>query len=64
MDGKFIILNDNKLCEYNNYKDIPLEFDHLISFEPKVIPGPHTKEEHKEMGTLSNMLSSLMKRER
>lgn len=49
---------------YENYEDIPLEFDHLILFEPDFPPGPHTQEEHDYIETFGGMLSELMSREK
>jgi len=33
---KFVIREGSELITYSNFEDIPNEFDHIISFEPKV----------------------------
>jgi hypothetical protein len=40
-----------------------MEFDSMISFEPEYPEGPHTDEEHEEMGEMNDLLQELMKRE-
>ena len=64
MKGRFVIRDNGKLFEYEEYNDIPQVFDHLIAFEPEFPPGPHTPEQHDEMGTLNNLLHELLQRER
>lgn len=64
MSHEFVILEGNQLRTYNRFEDIPLEFDNLISFKPCYSEGPHTEEEHEEIGTWNEKLKELMKRER
>jgi len=61
--SEYIIMVDGKLNTYSKYEDIPERFDHVIKFEPDIIPGPHTEEEHEELETYNNKLQDLMKRE-
>ena len=61
--GKYVIMVNGKLNTYENYEDIPKRFDHVIEFAPDIIPGPHTEEEHREMGSWNSKLQDLMKRE-
>ena len=61
--GKYVIMVNGKLKTYENYKDIPKRFDHVIEFAPDIIPGPHTEEEHREMDSWNSKLQDLMKRE-
>ena len=63
MKGEFDITIDGVVYRYTNYNDIPMVFDNLIRFEPEVIPGPHTEEEHKIMASYNDKLKELMKRE-
>jgi hypothetical protein len=42
MDEFKVLINGN-IVVFNNYDDIPMEFDNLISFKPYVIPSPHTE---------------------
>jgi hypothetical protein len=64
MKGRYVVRDCGALVEYTNYESIPLAFDHLISFEPEIIPGPHTYDEHQEMNKFNDMLKQLIKRER
>ena len=51
MKGTFIIKVGSELVTYDNYDDIPIKFDHLISFKPDAPEPPHSEEEHNEMET-------------
>lgn len=62
--GKFTIKDNNILTTYARYDDIPAVFDHLIEFIPDFPPGPHTDEEHDDMGEFNLYLLELLKRER
>ena len=64
MNGTFIIREKNELVSYTKYEDIPLEFDHVIKFEPDFPEEPHTDEDHEYMETFNDKLQELMKRER
>ena len=61
---EFVIMKDQKLYSYNNYEDIPNNFDHVISFKPVIPPGPHTQEQHDEIEKWNNKLQRLMEIER
>jgi hypothetical protein len=61
--AEYVIMVNGKLNTYENYEDIPKQFDHVIKFLPDVIPEPHTEEEHKEIETYNDKLQELMKRE-
>jgi len=63
MTGKFVVLINGNLQEYNNVSDIPDSFDNLISFEPVYPPGPHTEEQHEEIAIFNSTLQMLMSRE-
>jgi hypothetical protein len=47
--GEFTIKNGQHLLTFHNFDDIPLQFDHLISFKPDIPGAPHTPEEHEEI---------------
>ena len=64
MKGEFIIKVGSALVTYDDYDDIPMEFDNLISFKPTAPEPPHSEEDHKEMDTYNAKLQELMKRER
>lgn len=61
---KFVIKEGSELITYSNFEDIPNEFDHIISFEPKVPEPPHTEEQHKEIEQWQGRLQELIQRER
>ena len=63
MKGEFVIKVGSKLVTYDNYDDIPIKFDHLISFKPDEPEPPHSEEEHNEMETYNTKLQVLMRRE-
>jgi hypothetical protein len=64
MPHKFEILIENQVYSYENYEDIPQEFDNLIAFLPVIPDGPHTQEQHDEIEVWSRRLQELLKRER
>ena len=49
MGHRFVIMHSNTLVEYNQYENIPNDFDHVIEFLPEIPPGPHTQEQHEEI---------------
>ena len=61
---KFVIKRNGVLETYNKYNDIPLDFDHVIQFEPEIPEGPHTEEQHEEIEQWNDKLKQLMKREK
>ena len=63
MKGEFIIKVGSALVTYDDYDDIPMEFDNLISFKPDAPEPPHTQEDHEEMEKYNTKLQELMGRE-
>jgi hypothetical protein len=63
MKGEFIIKVGSALVTYDNYDDIPMEFDNLISFKPDAPEPPHSEEDHEEMEKYNTKLQELMGRE-
>ena len=63
MQGNFVILRNNQLETYTEYKAIPESFTNLIKFEPVYPPGPHTDEQHEEMEKYPDYLTELLGRE-
>ena len=64
---QFIINGD--LITFDNYEDIPDEFEHVIKFlpdipEPEGEDGEHTEEQHIEMAAWNTRLQKLMEKER
>ena len=62
--GTYKILIDSKIQVYNNWKDIPPEFDNIILFQPDWLEGPHTEEVHKYHDSFNDVFQKLMKREK
>lgn len=62
--GNFVILNEGKILSFQDYNDIPLVFDNLISFEPVTPEPPHTDIEHGQMEQFQTLFEDLLKRER
>jgi len=63
MKGEFVIKIGSATVTYEEFDDIPMEFDNLISFKPTAPEPPHSEEDHKEMETYNEKLQELMRRE-
>ena len=61
---EFVIMIDVQLQTFNNFEDIPNEFDHVIKFRPEIPEGPHTEEQHQEIEQWNSKLQKLMEIER
>ena len=64
MAHKFVVKDGDDFLYFDKYEDIPMEFDHLIKFEPEIPAGPHTAEQHEEIEQWNDKIKQLMKRER
>lgn len=64
MRGEYKVLKGGKILKYDNYDDIPQEFDNVISYKPDWPEPPHTEEEHAIMAVYNDKLQELMKREK
>ncbi len=40
---------DSELHTYDQYEQIPDQFDHVIEFQPEIPPEPHTEKQHHEI---------------
>jgi hypothetical protein len=60
---EFILLIDGKQKTFRNYEDIPEKFDHVIKFLPEIPDGPHSEEQHEEIGLWNSKLQILIQRE-
>lgn len=60
MTHEFVIMRNGVLETYTDYHKIPSDFQHVIKFNPEMPSGPHTDEEHDEMGTWNDKLQRLM----
>ena len=63
MKGHFVIKIGSATVTYEDFDDIPMEFDNLISFKPTAPEPPHSEEDHKEMEKYNEKLQQLMRRE-
>lgn len=61
--GVFVLIVNGELKTYNNYDDIPDDFDHVIRFEPIIPDPPHTQEQHHLIEEISNLFKILMDKE-
>ena len=61
---EFVIMIDGQLQTFNNFEDIPNEFDHVIKFRPEIPEGPQTEEQHQEIEQWNSKLQKLMEIER
>lgn len=64
MKGEFVLIVNGQECTYNNYNDIPDDFDHVIKFLPEIPQGPHTHEQHEDISLWNQRLQMLMDKER
>ena len=67
--AEFQFIINGELITFDNYEDIPDEFDHVIKFlpdipEPEGEDGEHTEEQHIEMAAWNTRLQKLMEKER
>ena len=63
MKGEFVIREGSAIITYEDFDEIPMEFDNLISFKPNAPEPPHSEEDHKEMEKYNEKLQELMRRE-
>ena len=67
--AEFQFIINGELVTFDNYEDIPDEFEHVIKFlpdipEPEGEDGEHTEEQHTEMDAWNTRLQKLMEKER
>jgi hypothetical protein len=60
MKGEYVVMINGKLETFTDYYDIPNTFQHVIKFQPELIPEPHTPEQHEEIETWNDKLKRLM----
>ena len=49
---------------FENYEDLPEKFDHVIKFLPEIPDGPHSEEQHEEIGLWNNKLQEFNEKEK
>ena len=62
--AEFQFIINGELITFDNYEDIPDEFEHVIRFLPDIISEPHTEDEHDEIAVWNDRLQQLMEKER
>ena len=60
MAHKFVIMIAGELHTYDQYEQIPDQFDHVIEFQPEIPLGPHTEEQHLEIDSWMPRFNRLM----
>jgi hypothetical protein len=51
---------NGKLHTYDQYDQVPDQFDHVIEFRPAIPPEPHTEEQHREIDSWGPRFKQLM----
>ncbi len=64
MPHEFVVKRNGILETYNQFEDIPDDFEHVIKFLPEIPEGPHTEEQHEEIDAWNDKLKILMETER
>ena len=64
MAHEFVILVNGELKTYDNYEDVPDDFENVIKFLPEIPDGPHTHEQHEEIELWNKRFQQLMEKER
>ena len=62
--AEFQFIINGELITFDNYEDIPDEFEHVIKFLPDIPEDPHTEDEHEELALWNIRLQELMEKER
>ena len=62
--AEFQFIINGELVTFDNYENIPDEFEHVIKFLPDIISEPHTEDEHDEIAVWNDRLQQLMEKER
>jgi hypothetical protein len=62
--AEFQFIINGELVTFDNYENIPDEFEHVIRFLPDVISEPHTEDEHEEIAVWNDRVQQLMEKER
>ena len=62
--AEFQFIINGELVTFDNYENIPDEFEHVIRFLPDIISEPHTEDEHEEIAVWNDRLQQLMEKER
>ena len=60
MAHRFVIRVGNEILEFDQYEDIPNEFDHLLGFLPEIPPPPHTDEQNEQIESWLSKFNRLM----
>ena len=61
--GSYVFLDENNdLCEFNDYKDIPEDFkpSQVIKFVPNIPPPPHSVQDHEVISNWNKLLTDII----
>jgi hypothetical protein len=64
MKGIFEFIIDGELKTFDDYTQIPEDFDHVIKFIPEIPDSPHSDHDHEEINKWNERLQKLMEKER
>ena len=64
MKGIFVLIVNGKVVEYDDYKKIPDNFQHVIKFSPDLPPPPHTEDQHREIEKWNELFLGLVEKEK
>ncbi len=62
--AEFQFIINGELISFDNWENVPDEFDHVIKFLPDIPEDPHTEDEHEELALWNDRLQQLMEKER
>ena len=62
--AEFQFIVDGELVSFDNWENIPENFEHVIKFLPDISEDPHTEDEHDEIAVWNDRLQELMEKER
>ena len=62
--AEFQFIVDGELVSFDNWENIPENFEHIIKFLPDISEDPHTEDEHDEIAVWNDRLQELMEKER
>jgi hypothetical protein len=60
MAHRFVVMIEGELHTYDQYEQIPDQFEHVIEFQPEIPPEPHTDVQHKEIDSWVPKFKRLM----
>jgi hypothetical protein len=62
--GVYQTLSSGQISVFNNWNDLPAEYDELVEFNPSIPPSPHTEKEHEYISGLNEQFKLYFNRAR